>query len=1167
MDKKQAQKVIVDLFTQAFDREKYQQFLRNLLNDYEVRDNHYTGSLIPKAFRQHIKQYWRVGKYVDPNRDELDLLVVQVSTLNKLERARTALRNFAVNRLKQFEKEASLIAFYAKDDGGADWRFSFVKIDHETYQDEGKVKSRRVLTPAKRYSYLVGVHENSHTASKQLLPLLEMDYADPKMDEIETSFSIDKITGEFFDQYKALFQKLAQHLKKQPRFKKGGEDERDRSVSRFAKKLLGQIVFLYFLQKKGWLGVPKGGNWGEGEKRFLRQRYDKTAKAGKNYYNDFLQYLFYEALAKERKGQKDPGYYKRFNCRVPFLNGGLFEADYKWQEESIDLPNDLFHNDEKTNAGDMGTGILDVFDRYNFTIKEDEPLEKEVAVDPEMLGKVFENMLEITERRKKGAFYTPREIAHYMCQEGLIQYLDNRLNTYPISGKVAESHPEIFSDHDSYQRNEDEEVKVPKSDLETLIRKGHLALENDAQVQNQGRETDTYKSQLPKSVRQYARQIDDALRDIKACDPAIGSGAFPVGLLHEIVNTRLAIGPHTNNKQTSYELKRHAIAESLYGVDTDGSAIDIARLRLWLSLIVDEEDFDSIDPLPNLEYKIVKGDSLLGLKRDMLNQDVIAELEDKKALFFNTADHEQKKALEVEIDALICQLTNGKKVFDFKAYFSEVWHQKDGFDLVIGNPPYVQIQNYSGQQIQKDWQEQDYKSFSKRGDIYCLFYEKGHKLLRKQGVLSYITSNKWMRAEYGKKLRQFFREKTQPLTLVDFSSVQVFETATVDTNILLFRKEAKTRPIRVCKIDPSFSLSVPLETFVESKGIDMDDFSEDNWVITNKEEYEIKKRIGEVGTPIKECNIEIRRGILTGFNEAFIIDGKKKGELIAADPKSAEIIKPILRGRDVKRYHMDFADLWLINVHNGHKNLFPVEVSDYPAIKAHLDQYKARLNERKDQGVTPYNLRNCAYLMDFSQPKIIYPETMRRAKYSNSGFPRFAIDTKGKYVTDKTAFILVGADLYWLLALLNSEVTTFLIPLTVYSWDDSGFLMQKTFIENIPVKQRDNSFQLPMENLVRYCMELKKDAALQSAYFEQLIDGLAYQLYFPKDINAAGKEILQHIGDLPPISDDMSSQEKLAVIQGEFDRLYDPSHPVRNNVETLDSVSVVRTIREALQRR
>jgi len=212
MDNRQARALIQELFTQAFDRQRYEHFLRNLLNHFEPRDKHYAGNLIPDSFKSHINQYWRIGKYIEPDGEELDLLVVEVSSFPKLERARSTLRNFAVNRLKQFDKEASLIAFYAKDDGGEDWRFSFVKIEHEAYKDEkGKVRLKQELTPAKRYSYLVGIHENSHTAAKQLLPILTMDHADPRVGEIEEAFSIEKVSGEFFEQYKQLFLALAAH--------------------------------------------------------------------------------------------------------------------------------------------------------------------------------------------------------------------------------------------------------------------------------------------------------------------------------------------------------------------------------------------------------------------------------------------------------------------------------------------------------------------------------------------------------------------------------------------------------------------------------------------------------------------------------------------------------------------------------------------------------------------------------------------------------------------------------------------------------------------------------------------------------------------------------------------------------------------------------------------
>jgi len=1145
MDKKQAKELISNLFSQAFDRQRYEHFLRNLLNHFEPRNGHYSGNYIPDAYKDLVNQYWRIGKYVDPDGEELDLLVVEVKTLAKLERARSALRNFAVSRLKQFEKEASLIAFYAKDDGGQDWRFSFIKIEHEAYKDEkGKVKLKQELTPARRYSYLVGMHENSHTAAKQLLPILAMDYADPRVDEIEAAFSVEQVSDEFFEQYKQLFLKLAAHLKTQSFFRRESDEETDRVVSRFSKKLLGQIVFLYFLQKKGWLGVPKDGKWGEGSKRFMRERFDLVAQNGGNYFHDFLEPLFYEALAREHKGSDDPDYYPRFDCKIPFLNGGLFEAEYDWQNETIDLPNELFHNDEKNKAGDRGTGILDVFDRYNFTIKEDEPLEKEVAIDPEMLGKVFENMLEITERKKKGAFYTPREIVHYMCQESLVYYLEDALKD-----------------------------TVPREELETLIRKGHLALENDQRVLNKGKETNTYKFKLPESVRNHAREIDQALADVKICDPAIGSGAFPVGLLHEIVNARQALAPHSGNAMTAYDLKRHAIRESIYGVDIDASAIDIARLRLWLSMIVDEERYDTIEPLPNLDYKIVQGDSLLGIEVDLFNLELFNELEAKKKTFFDTTNREEKERLNKEIESLISKITNGKQLFDFKVYFSEVWHQKGGFDIVIGNPPYVQIQKFSGQQIQKDWEKQKYETFTKTGDIYCLFYEKGHRILRDGGVLAFITSNKWMRAAYGKKLREFFLNKVEIEQLIDFGDSPIFSEATTYTNILLFKKGRESNQARVWDLSPSYRKATSLYRMLEDAKPGTPLFKPEGFIILEPALAEIKKRIEKVGTPLREWDVSIYRGILTGLNEAFIIDGKKKEELIAADPKSAEIIKPILRGRDIKRYRIDFADLWLIAT-------FPalnLNINDYPAVRDYLKTFGRKLYQsgevigrdergnviksRKKTGNKWFETQDqIAYYKEFDKEKIIWAEIVFDSAFYH--------DIAGFY-PEATAFVLTGERTKYLTAMLNSQLLTFSFRAFYAGGDLRGntFRYKKAFLMNLPIAAPSKQLQTTIEIFVDYIqLTIQKRKNIVPAFFEQLIDGLVYELYFTDEIRAAGKEILPHLGELEPITNDMSEEEKLAVIQREFNRLYDPNHPVRNTIETLDSVNIVRTIREALRK-
>jgi len=1194
MDKKQARQQIQDIFQDVFRREHYERFVRNLLNDFERREGHYSGNLIPAAFSEHIAQYWRIGKYVDPEGTELDLLVVEVKSFSKLDRARTTLRNFAVNRLKQFNKDCSLVAFYAKDDGGTDWRFSFVKMEHTAFQDDkGKIRLRSELTPAKRYSYLVGVHENSHTAQIQLLDLLTMDYANPTVGQIEEAFGIEKVTDEFFAQYKDLYLKLSEQLKNQPIFKKETDEKITHVVARFAKKLLGQIVFLYFLQKKGWLGVSQKGKWGTGPRGFMVEHFHRIVADGGNYYHDFLQYLFYEALARERSHQPDPDYYDRFDCKIPFLNGGLFEADYDWRHEKLSLPNELFRNDENNKAGDKGTGILDVFERYNFTIKEDEPLEKEVAVDPEMLGKVFENMLEVTERKSKGAFYTPREIVHYMCQESLIHYLDNALNSYITTyQEFGAKQTGFFGNEDRKGQGtlteEHQDIKVPKVDIEYFIRNGHLFAENDEaalQAQNRverGEQKSTkHKIEIPETVIENARIIDAKLAAIRVCDPAIGSGAFPVGLLHEIVSARLALAPHSGNRQSPYELKRHTIRESLYGVDIDASAIDIARLRLWLSLIVDEDNYSTIEALPNLDYKIVRGDSLIGFPENWKSP-ASESIEKLKNNFFSETNSQKKTALKEQIDTEIqVRMANSQKIFgyqvnfDFRMLFSEVWHKEGGFDVVIGNPPYVQIQNFSGQTIQKDWEKQKYETFAKTGDIYCLFYEKGHRLLRNGGTLCFITSNKWMRANYGQKLRRFLKEKAAIQQLIDFGDSQIFSEATTYTNIILFTKSQNGVVPEAWDLTKAYRSSISLDRMLDENPQYTTLFSEAAYVILPSKLADVKKRIEAVGTPLKNWDISICRGVITGLNEAFIIDGKKRIELIAKDPKNNEIIKPILRGRDIKRYKVDFADLWVIVAKFGSYKTLNI---DYPTIFQHLSIFEEKLKARgqcrytsagKTNGKGEYpgqhhwleldNNPHDHYLAEFEKMKIIYAEIV----YDSA----FYFDTSGRY-PEATAFVLTGEHTKYLTALLNSEFLTFVFK-TFYAGGDlrgDTFRYKKVYLQNLPVIKPESHRHCLLETLVDWVQQSKcRNSKLQSKYFEQLIDALVYELYFPDEIKAAGKEISQHLGELNPITNNMSDEEKLAVIQSEFDRLYDPKHPVRNHLETLDSVDVVRTIRETLK--
>lgn len=326
---------------------------------------------------------------------------------------------------------------------------------------------------------------------------------------------------------------------------------------------------------------------------------------------------------------------------------------------------------------------------------------------------------------------------------------------------------------------------------------------------------------------------------------------------------------------------------------------------------------------------------------------------------------------------------------------------KDGFDIIIGNPPYIQLQkeDSDGEKFGDTYKDCGFETFAKTGDIYCLFFEKGYNLLKNTGILSFITSNKWMRAGYGEKLRKFFSEKTNPLVLIDFMGTKIFESSTVDVNILIFEKsknKGKTRAVIANE-----SSRKDLGDYVQKNYLTINFNTSENWVIISPIEKRIKEKIEKYGTPLKDWDIQINRGILTGFNEAFIISGEKKDELIAEDPKSAEIIKPILRGKDIKKNGYKFANLWLICTHNGirEENEPRIDIKDYPAVKAHLDKYYTNLAKRSDKGDTPYNLRNCAYIKEFSKPKIVFPAIMTKDAFFAYDDEKYVILAPGNIIT------------------------------------------------------------------------------------------------------------------------------------------------------------------------
>ena len=1115
MNTEQAKNLIIQTFENSFDKTNFTKLISNLLKTYDrtkAIDQRFGIQSITEPFLEFVSSWERIGRYIDDNQNIIDILIVKLRKETSLFRARTAQRNFVANYLMgkvgtRTEKDAALVAFVSPDKD--DWRFSLVKMEYRFDQTpSGRLKVKEEFTPAKRWSFLVGKNEKSHTAQSRFIEFLINDDYKPTLEDLEKAFDVEVVTKEFFEKYRDLFirtkEEIDKILKHDKRVKDEFENKGINSVD-FAKKLLGQIVFLYFLQKKGWFGVEKGNSWGTGPKDFFRKLFNKEFGDYQNFYNDILEPLFYEALRTDRSA--DDHYYKMFNCKIPFLNGGLFDPlnNYDWVNIDINIPNELFSNSK-------GDGILDIFDLYNFTVNEEEPLEKEVALDPELLGKIYEKLNAIREdnfeeyrsvlksgrkgdetkfNKEYGVYYTPREIVHFMCQESLIYFLHSELNQ-----------------------------KINLVDLEEFVRFADLlleyeqtAVEKNEKIKNGEIKKTRYEHKIPGSIIENAGEIDRLLADLKICDPAVGSGAFPIGMLHEIVKLRLLLSKYLKNEKSTYDLKRETIEKTLYGVDIDPGAVEICKLRFWLSLIVDEEDFHQIKPLPNLDYKVVCGNSLLGVEKDLFNQDAFHKLEELKPMFFNETNPRKKQELKKEIERLIFQITKGHREFDFEVYFSEVFHKKKGFDIIIANPPYIQLQKAKNekQKYADLYKDQNFEVFERTGDIYCLFYEKGLKILKENGLLTYITSNKWMRAGYGKTLREFFL-RYNPVVLIDLGP-GVFESATVDTNIVIIQNARNNNRLRAVTLQKEDRTNMPKA--LKEKGVTLAKLSSEAWFIGSDAEQRLKEKIEQIGKPLKDWDVKIYYGIKTGLNEAFIITTEKRNEILANCKDEDErrrteaIIKPILRGRDIKRYYYEWAGLWVIFIpwhFPLHEDLSIQGASEkaeqefkkqFPSIYNHLLQFKDALLKRnkEETGIRYewYALQRCAatYYPEFEKEKVVWGNISYDSQFSFVDGGVF-INAPANLITSNIVSIK------FLVGLMNSKIFDREFK-RVGIFLGHAFEWKKQYVEQvkIPIVTPSNEpIVKQIESLVDKILEAKKqNPTADTSKWEREIDELVYRLY------------------------------------------------------------------------
>ncbi|MRX46404.1 Eco57I restriction-modification methylase domain-containing protein [Pedobacter puniceum] len=1109
----------MDNLINNFSIDALQSFFYNKISSFKPIKENLSDILLKNNFNQ-FTDLLKIGETTFNGSEDLLVFTCKAKTILSERSSKKQQFEIAKKVLKEDFKDGAIFVFY--DDAGS-FRFSFLRKNYGNKEQK--------FTTWKRYTYYIEKDKTNKTFKNRIG---NADFS--SLDAIQKAFSVEKLTEDFYKELFAWYQwTLSEEIGVTfPNNTETHEDDRVKLEEQII-RLITRLLFVWFIKQKKL--VPAHLFDTENLKNYLKD-FNPNSKEDGNYYNAILQNLFFATLnkeiserafsklVKERDIKTLYRYAEMFSIsetevlalfnQVPFLNGGLFECLDKTEKmngtnQVLDgfsknptksangnfkhrafIPNCIFFDDKK--------GIIPLLERYNFTVEENAPNEIQVALDPELLGNVFENLLgafnpetKETARKQSGSFYTPKEIVSYMVDESLIFYLHN---SFP--NLKEESIRELFTA---------EELPLDFANNQALC-----------------------------------EEVSLKLKEIKILDPACGSGAFPMGILNRMVEVLEKLACH--KEKSIYDLKLHLIEECIYGVDIQTIAVQISKLRFFISLIVEEHDIDftnhqnnyGILTLPNLETKFVAANTLIGIKRkpaqhnlfenpqiDQTKEDL---LEIRKEHFYAKTANRKKTLREKDAElreklSLLLQNNNdytaedaiqfskwnpydqnaSSPFFDVEWMFGlkSVSANEGCFDVVIGNPPYVQLQKDGGR-LAKMYDKLGYKTFERMGDIYSLFYEKGNQILKNGGCLTYITSNKWMRAGYGESTRRYFAEKTNPILLIDFAGHKIFDNATVDTNILMFQNAKNEGETKSCIVKKKWDDS--LHNYVNDNQTINSFTSSNSWIVLSPIELGIKEKIEKIGTPLKDWDVNIYRGILTGYNEAFIIDGKKKDELIAEDPKSAEIIRPILRGRDIKRYSYEFAELYIIAMFPSKK----YDIENYPAVKQHLLSFGYdRLKQTGDKGARKKTTNkwyetqdSIGYWEDFYKQKIIYPNMTK--------YLPFVFDDKG-YLTNQKCFIITGENIAFLTAFLNSSLFKYCFKDNFPELLGGTRELSKIFFEKIPVLQVSEDINTEFERLINQLQDSINNSQV-TQLLEIQIDNKIFDLYC---LNNEEREIIGFI--------------------------------------------------------
>jgi len=1102
---------------------------------------------------------WQLGSFSTHDGYDLAVFEIHVSDKIHLDRNRVTLRNLLTKYYKQAD---GIFAVFVQ---GNRWRFSF--ISQLRVYDEDIGEWIRVETEPKRYTYVLGDGEAVKTATERFYKLTKGKKV--KFEDIKSAFSVEKLSKRFFDEYKKQYDKFVGHLTGKIWTKKGvkkvgdrisqfhfffkATSDHEKEARDFVKKLLGRIVFLYFVQKKQWLGASTM-EFKDGNPDFIYHLFKQVPEDQKDqFYPQWLTNLFFDTLNRDDDHALEMP--DGTTVYIPFLNGGLFEKDDTDKNtESLPLPGYLFSNPKDTESPNT-RGFLDFLSAYNFTIHEDSPGDHTIAVDPEMLGHIFENLLE--DNKDKGAYYTPKPIVHYMCQESLIEFLLTELTA------------------EDTENSEKEELR------------GHLE--------------DLIKKQEAGELVGFTEPILKSLKEVKVCDPAIGSGAFPMGILQEIylvVETLHHLSP--DNVRTIWELpdddwhpadvKKQIIQNSIYGVDIEKGAVDIARLRFWLSLIVDELE---PEPLPNLDYKIIAGNSLLskfegkhleikwnsrgsneyekkiiaignklanaqkeyfqpkadkinlsseirGLKIDLITAQL--ELSKKKfelesaldgTLFEKTKRHLEKElAVKVELEEYknlekrLQELKNDKSkpldYFDWKLDFPEVLNphlsKNPGFDIVIANPPYLRVQEIQKVMPEdKKILEKKYKNAKASYDLANLFFELAVNLGKPESSNCFIFPHKFFNSASTKVFRDYLMNGKYIDRIAHFGANMIFNDADTYTCITLFSGKANDGfwiqkfglgedYIRLMNQSEKYSF-VPYEKLKLASNL----YGSNQWILFNtEEEYDVFKKIYSAGATIEDKFEDVFQGIATSKDTLYVLESVIEdekfyhGEIFRGDQQitvEKEYFKPLLKGADIHRYALLETDKYVF---------FPYKVENGSAEVVELDELEQNYpktydyvmrNEKKFKSRESGRAGRMEYWYEYIYPKNL--TKFEQEKLSSmeicSNHPNVSLDPEGfhhattVYSWVKKKEVKESYELF--LSIANSDLMWWFLMNSGDTLRGDARRFKSNYLNPFPLpksvsEQKDQIFKKKVEAVISAKAEGKDTTAL-----EQQIDTLVYKLY------------------------------------------------------------------------